>query len=88
MLGSHRGRTCLPPPHGLFSVSQVLWALPLALLVLFVRGGVGMGLFKISLSKSWLVGAGVGFDPDIGMSQVDSSRLKIYIPGIPWQFGG
>lgn len=39
-----------------------------------------MGVFKISLSESWLVGAGVGFDPDIGMSQVDSSRLKIYIP--------
>lgn len=78
--GSHRGGTCFPPPHGLFSVSQVFWAIPPALLVPFVRAGMGMGVFKISLSQSWLVGAGVGFDPDIGMSQVDSSRLKIYIP--------
>ena len=43
---------------------------------------MGMGVFKISLSKSWLVGAGVGFDPDISLSQVDSSRLKIIFSGI------
>ena len=71
---------CFPPRHGLFSVAQALWAPPPVLLVPLVRAGVGTGVFKIALSESWLVGAGVGFDPDISLSQVDSSRLKIYIP--------
>ena len=77
--GSHRGGTCFPPPHGLFSVSGPLGPSP-GTSGSICQGRSGHGSFKISLSESWLVGAGVGFDPDIGVSQVDSSRLKIYIP--------